>query len=182
MMQSIFSKKYLFIVLILMAGGFELYVFKEIRHPNVSWHYRLYYIEKKLAFWDHGKTLLYPRATAYKEIEMKRFLSRQGWLVENNITYATKQAGSLYFEAENIQEYRGKLTLGLATQTVQKLTPKLNHTPLQQQIISEEGIVEFFFDPTLLVDNTINQIEFEFTNEANDNTTQSIKLMSFKIE
>ena len=70
-----------FIILTLLGlSAYYLAVLYLAAHPNVSYAYRLYYLEMKTRFWNRNQTLAYIPGTRFDFTKERPWiLSRQGW-------------------------------------------------------------------------------------------------------
>lgn len=158
------QKKYILIIAILIIGCFEIYVLNEILHPKVKDLYRLYFIEKKLFSWSHGKGVLYTYNTKITHLKIQNFLSKKGWSnVENNFIWSDGKIASIYFQVDDIKLYEGLLSIQIANKIVESdIKCNLNNQYLETKIIDD--VVQFKFNPNILKLEGINELKFEFPN------------------
>ena len=90
-----------FIILtVLVLSAYYLVVLYLAAHPNVSYAYRLYYLEMKTRFWNRNQTLAYiPGTRIDLTPERPRILSRQGWSLPKDDGTGSEFSGlgGLYF-------------------------------------------------------------------------------------
>lgn len=90
----------LFAVLLSFYAG----VFYLALTPDVSQTYRLYYIDKKLKYWNHGAELRYQAGSLVDFAHRVPYLSRQGWAQEESLgTWSIGKTSELYFDLERTQ-------------------------------------------------------------------------------
>jgi len=177
------KQKIVLISLILVIGIFELYVFNEMIFPKVSNHYKLYYIDKKLISWSHGKGIFYSKGIELNHKNIKRFLSREGWSgAEKTFRWNNGKIASIFFEVTKDVSYTGKLNLNFGTHKKQKIIIYLNNQKIAHETFNTNDInVTFLFNPKILKVNDINIIKLEFPNAQKPNNLDSrILAMSLK--
>lgn len=102
----------LFIILaVLGLSAYYLVVLYLAAHPNVSYAYRLYYLEMKTRFWNRNQTLAYIPGTRFDFTQERPWiLSRQGWTLPKDDGTGSEFSGKggLYF---TLHREPGKLRL-----------------------------------------------------------------------
>lgn len=182
------QKRNILIIAIFVIGCFELYVLSEVLHPKVKDLYRLYFIEKKLLSWSHGKGVLYTHNTKITHLKIKSFLSKKGWAsAENNFIWSDGKIASIYFQIDNIKLYEGLLSIQIANKIIESdIKCKLNGQYLETKIIDD--IAQFKFNPYILKLDGVNELELEFPNAKKpdigngDQRLLGIALMSLVIK
>ena len=92
----------LFIVCCLLAS-FYLSVIYLAFHPNVSFLYRAYYIDRDLKYWNHGEGIRYTLGQTLDFSQRLPYLSREGWSSpETQGTWSEGAAGRLLLELGQI--------------------------------------------------------------------------------
>lgn len=90
-----------FIILtVLILSAYYLAVLYLAAHPNVSYAYRLYYLEMKTRFWNRNQTLAYIPGTRFDFTKERPWiLSRQGWSLPKDDGTGSEflGQGGLYF-------------------------------------------------------------------------------------
>ena len=90
-----------FIILtVLILSAYYLVVIYLAAHPNVSYAYRLYYLEMKTRFWNRNQTLAYIPGTRFDFTKERPWiLSRQGWSLPKDDGTGSEflGQGGLYF-------------------------------------------------------------------------------------
>ena len=92
--------KVLFLLALVGLSAFYLAVLKLARHPDVSYAYRLYYMELKTRFWNRNQTLAYVPGMRFDMVNDRAWiLSRPGWTLPKDDGTGTEFTGKggLYF-------------------------------------------------------------------------------------
>jgi hypothetical protein len=96
------ARPILFIVCCLLAA-FYLSVIYLALHPNVSFLYRAYYIDKDLKYWNHGEGIQYTLGQSLDFSKRVPYLSREGWSYpETHGTWSEGASGRLLLELNGI--------------------------------------------------------------------------------
>jgi hypothetical protein len=99
-----FDRSILFIVCCLLAA-FYISVFYLAFHPNVSFLYRAYYIDKDLKYWNHGEGIRYTLGQTLDFSNRLPYLSREGWSYpETHGTWSEGFSGRLLLELNGISQ------------------------------------------------------------------------------
>lgn len=181
-----FFKKITLIIMILLVGTFEIFVFFEIINLNVNNHYKLYYIDKKLKSWCHGTDILYNKGTKLNHYEIERFLSREGWSdPENSYMWTDGKISKIYFDIKDLEQFRGILSLEIATFDEQEISFIINDIYIGSKKVnsslSNSSLIQFEFSPEILYRNKYNTIQFEFPNAKKPNNgDQRVLSMALK--
>ncbi len=103
--------KALIILAICGLSAYYLAVLYLATHPQVSYAYRLYYLEMKTRFWNRNQTLAYVPGTRFDMVNDRAWiLSRPGWSLPKDDGSGSEfsGAGGLYF---TLHREPGKLLL-----------------------------------------------------------------------
>ena len=97
-----FARPILFIVCCLLAA-FYLSVTYLAFHPNVSFLYRAYYIDRDLKYWNHGEGIGYTLGQILDFSKRLPYLSSEGWsFPETQGTWSEGASGKLLLELNQI--------------------------------------------------------------------------------
>jgi len=182
------KKRTIYIFLILIVCLFEIYVLFNIFNPKVSDHYRLYYIEKKLKYWSHGKFPVYDNGELLSHTTIEPFLSSNGWSHdESNHRWTDGKWSELYVYIKNSGNFKGLINLSIGSLGKQEIHIYINDNYIGNKTInSNDTNISLSFNHKILFNNDINNIHFEFPNahkpNNNDQRTLAIALKSFSIE
>lgn len=97
--------KALFILALLCLSAYYLAVLYLARHPDVSYAYRMYYLEMKTRYWNRNQTLAYVPGYQFDMVNDRAWiLSRQGWTLPKDDGTGTEFTGDggLYFTLHRV--------------------------------------------------------------------------------
>ncbi|MEA2027455.1 MAG: hypothetical protein U9N49_00565 [Campylobacterota bacterium] len=160
-------ERYFLIIGILSLGLFELSVFYKMFHPNVSEHYRLYYIERKLLSWSNGEGLLYKKSSTVNSTNIVRLLSRKGWTKSQKGFFVTHgDVSHIYFQIEKKINYEGVLYLDFSMLNKQNVAIYINNQQLMNKVCDKgRSRIKLKFNPIIFnSDHTFNTITLKFPN------------------
>jgi len=186
--MKLFINKFHYIFLIIIVITFEIYTFYIMLNPKTSDHYSLYYIEKKLKFWNHGSFPKYQASTLLTHETIKPYLSKKGWSwSEANHIWTLENSSSIIFKIADLKDVTGIIKLFIITPGQQDISLTINGHFIGSRIInSVDSNISFNFDKNLLAKNSINTIKFEFSNahklNNGDQRVFAMALKSFLIE
>ncbi len=183
---EVLNKKTFVLFLIFLVCSFETFVIYKIFTPNVSDEYKLYYIDKKLKYWTRGKSLDYKPGDLLDFKEISLYLSRNGWSnAENSFRWTDGSSSEIYIKIPT-NNIKGILTLHIKTLGKQKIIVKICGIEIaSKDVNSNNQIINFTFDPSLLKNNSVNIIHFDFPNAQKpgkgDQRLLAMALKSFKL-
>ena len=97
--------KAFFILALLCLSAYYLVVLYLARHPDVSYAYRMYYLEMKTRYWNRNQTLAYIPGYRFDMVNDRAWiLSRQGWTLPKDDGSGTEFTGrgGLYFTLHRV--------------------------------------------------------------------------------
>ncbi len=181
-------KKSLYLLAILIIGIFELNVFYKIFTPKTDEHYKLYYIDKKLANWSHGNFPIYSKGYLLTHKSINPYISKNGWSkAEKTIRWTNGRKAAIYLPMNFDKSYQGFITMQINTLGKQEIKYTINDHYIGSQVAQGRDInLTFKFNPNILHKNNINKIEFEFPDahkpDNGDQRILAMALKSFRIE
>jgi hypothetical protein len=84
---------------------FTAYLGNLALHPQVSWQYRLFYIEKTLGIWNYSGQLVIDCKKSNLISNFERFKSSDGWETFKSSRNAISSDSKLYFTLRNCSGY-----------------------------------------------------------------------------
>jgi len=180
-------KKIVLILLIIVVFSFEIITFASIFFPKVSLHYKIYYIEHKLKYWNDDKFNKYKRFFTYYNKDIKSYLSKNGWYgIEPNLVWSKGKISKIYFPMDNVANYTGILKIKVLILGNQIIKLYVNKKFICKKAYNNGyHFIECHFNPNILKKSSINVFKFKFSNphspSKKDNRKLAMALMSFEL-
>jgi len=181
-----FINKNRYLLLIIIVCCIELFAIFLLFNPKVGKHYKLYYIERKLKFWNHNIFNTYKSGVKLTHKTIKPYLSKDGWsYAEEKFRWTDGKIAKIYLPLKSISKKEAILKLIINSLGEQEIELFINNVFIKKYIVKGSNrIVVFRFNSKLLKENEVNSIMFKLPNatkplNSKDKRDLSIALKTF---